>query len=436
MKKTRWFEHPAPESAVDVDSSRSRHVCARARGESQSEDRAAKNRPPEKYRARRGYLAPALLCITAVALVISPACNRKAATAVTASGQTASKSDTPTLFTVPQAKMAHIQVVPVAETNLPQVLTLPGSVTYNSFETSPVITQVSGPVLRVLVYPGQFVKQGQPMLTVTSPEYATMRATYIKSHDADKLAQIDTRRAKDLYAHDAISLSALEQAQSAEVQADADLTAAAQALRVIGIANPSDVMKEAASPEIPLLAPISGEVVQRTVSPGQVITGGATQCFTISNMSTVWVLANVYQSALQYIHLGDHVSIETDAYPAKFSGRISYIAPAMDPTTRTLQVRIITKNPGQRLKKDMFVTVLVQAGVINNALTVPEAAVLRNSENQPFVYVAQGSREFSRRLVQIGPTQNGQTQVISGLRPGERVMGEGSLFVEFANSLR
>ncbi|MGH9435213.1 MAG: efflux RND transporter periplasmic adaptor subunit [Terriglobia bacterium] len=373
----------------------------------------------------------------AALVLLSTGCNRKAATAVTASGQSsATSADTPSLFTVPQNQMAHLQIVPVKSTDLPQLLTLPGSVAYNSFATTPVITQVSGPVLRVLVYPGQFVKKGQPMLTVTSPDYAVMRDNYIKAHDAFNLAQINEGRAKDLYAHNAISLSALEQAQSAEVQAQADLTASEQALKVVGISNPAQEAHAAASPEIPLLAPVSGEVVERTVSPGQVIAGGSTQCFTISNMNTVWVLANVYQSALQYIHLGDHVEIETDAYPMKFSGRISYIAPAMDPTTRTLQVRIVTNNPGERLKKDMYVTVLVNGAAIRGALTVPAAAVLRNSENQPFVYVAQGPRQFARQLVEIGPTQNGQTQITSGLRVGEQVMGDGSLFVEFANSLR
>ncbi len=379
----------------------------------------------------------AALGLFAALVLLSTGCSRKAATAVTASGQSsATSADTPSLFTVPQNQMAHLQIVRVKSTSLPQLLTLPGSVAYNSFATTPVITQVSGPVLRVLVYPGEFVKKGQPMLTVTSPDYAVMRDNYIKAHDAFNLAQINERRAKDLYAHNAISLSALEQAQSAEVQAQADLTASEQALKVIGISNPAQQTRAAASPEIPLLAPVSGEVVERTVSPGQVIAGGSTQCFTISNMNTVWVLANVYQSALQYIHLGDHVEIETDAYPEKFSGRISYIAPAMDPTTRTLQVRIVTNNPGERLKKDMYVTVLVNAGAIRGALTVPAAAVLRNSENQPFVYVAQGPRQFARQLVEIGATQNGQTQITSGLRAGDQVMGDGSLFVEFANSLR
>ncbi|MDE3179000.1 MAG: efflux RND transporter periplasmic adaptor subunit [Acidobacteriota bacterium] len=339
-------------------------------------------------------------------------------------------------FTVGQAQMSHLRLVSAESSNLPNILRLPGTVDYNGFETTPVITQVSGPVTRVLVLPGQMVRKGQPLLEVTSPDYAVMRDNYIKARDSYNLAHINYSRAQDLYTHSAISTSALEQAQSAEVQAQADMTAARQALRVIGLSNLNQVVLDSESPEIPLLAPINGEVVERTVAPGQVIQGGATQCFVISNMNTVWVLANVYQNDLAYVHLGDEVSIQTNAYPTIFPGRISYLAPAMDPNSRTLQVRIVTENPGQELKKDMFVTVVVNAGTIKNALTVPDAAVLRNSENQPFVYALAGPDQFAQRLVTIGASEGGRTHILSGLSAGEQVVADGSLFLQFANSLQ
>ena len=94
-----------------------------------------------------------------------------------------------------------------------------------------------------------------------------------------------------------------------------------------------------------MLAPVGGEVVERLVGPGQLLQAGSTQCFTISDMSTVWVLVNVYQSDLDYVRAGDSVDISTDSYPDTFHGKISYLAPALDPTTRTLQARIVTNNP-------------------------------------------------------------------------------------------
>jgi cobalt-zinc-cadmium efflux system membrane fusion protein len=138
------------------------------------------------------------------------------------------------------------------------------------------------------------------------------------------------------------------------------------------------------------------------------------------------------------VHAGDSVDISTDSYPEVFHGRISYIATALDPNTRTLQARIVTENPAKKLKKDMYVTATVSAGAVTNALTVPDAAILRDTENQPFAYVQSPVKEneFARRLVQIGDSHAGRTQVTAGLKEGEHVVGDGSLFLQFKNSLQ
>jgi multidrug efflux pump subunit AcrA (membrane-fusion protein) len=112
------------------------------------------------------------------------------------------------------------------------------------------------------------------------------------------------------------------------------------------------------------------------------------------------------------------------------------VAASLDPNTRTLQARIETGNPGLKLKKDMYVVASVDAGVIQNAIALPDSAVLRDSENMPFVYVETSAQQFGRRTVTVGDSLNGQTQVTSGLKPGDRVVGNGSLFLQFANSLQ
>jgi len=332
--------------------------------------------------------------------------------------------------------MTHVSVITVKPSRLPRVLRLTGSVAYNSFETTPVLTQVSGPVVQILVSPGDVVHKGQALLYVSSPDYATLRQTYLKAHDALELAEKADARARDLYAHHAVAEADLLAADSARNQAQADFQAATQSLRVLGIAQPENVVQETVTPQIPVLAPIGGEVVERLVAPGQVLQGGQTQCFTISNMRSVWVLANVYQHDLGYIHLGDAVSIQTDAYADVFHGRISYIAATLDPNTRTLQVRIVTDNPNEKLKNNMYVTAIVQAGSIENAITVPDAAVLRTPENHPFVYIATDSNQFAQRLVTVGESEGGRTQIQSGLAAGDRVAADGSLFLQFANSLQ
>jgi cobalt-zinc-cadmium efflux system membrane fusion protein len=239
-----------------------------------------------------------------------------------------------------------------------------------------------------------------------------------------------------LYQHRAIAEQVLEQAESAEVQASGDLVAAQAALKVLGITDPDALVQAPPSFEVPVKAPIGGEVVEQNVAVGQLIQPGSTQCFMISDTSNVWVLVNVYQNDLLYVRVGDPVSIQTDAYPQVFRGRISYVAASLDPATRTLQARIATANPGEKLKKDMYVTATVNAGKISKAMVLPDAAVLRDNENQPFVYAETSQNQFGRRAVTVGESVNGQTEITSGLQPGDHVIGNGSLFLQFANSLQ
>ncbi|MGA9569504.1 MAG: efflux RND transporter periplasmic adaptor subunit [Candidatus Acidiferrales bacterium] len=347
-----------------------------------------------------------------------------------------SKSETPELFTIPENQMSHVQVVTVEPVELPRVLRLTGAVAYNAFNTVPVITQVGGPVSRILVVPGERVKKGQSLLEVSSPDYSLLYAAYLKARDTYRVADKNYARAQDLYAHHAIAERDLLQAESDRIQAQADLNAALLGLKILGIPNPDDLEKAPSSAEIPLLAPIGGEIVERDVSPGQLLQAGATQAFIISDMSSVWVLANVYQSDLSAVHVGDQVTVQTDSYPDKFQGKISFISPALDPTTRTLQARIVVENPGEKLKNNMYVTATVNAGVEQNAIAVPDSSVLRDDENQPFVYVATGSNQFGRRSVEIGQSEAGKTQILKGLSSGDRVVGDGSLFLQFANSFQ
>jgi cobalt-zinc-cadmium efflux system membrane fusion protein len=348
------------------------------------------------------------------------------------------KADTAELFTLPPEQMSHIQVVSVEKSKRPRVLRLTGAVAYNAFKTTPVFSAVGGPVQEILSEPGQIVHAGQTLLTVTSPDYSAARSAYLKAISTFQLADKNYERSKDLYEHKAIAERDLQQAESDRAEALADQQSAEDALRALGIRDPAAMVKEPpkSTGQIPVPAPAAGQIVERLVGPGQLLQAGSTQCFTISDMSTVWVLVNVYQNDLASVRIGDAVDITTDAYPDIFHGKISYVADALDPTTRTLQARIVTENPGYKLKKDMYVTANVHAGALTNALTVPDAAVLRDTENQPFVYVQVASKQFARRLVKIGDSQDGRTLIQEGLKEGEDVVGDGSLFLQFKNSLQ
>jgi cobalt-zinc-cadmium efflux system membrane fusion protein len=382
---------------------------------------------------RRQRLA-VLAAISAITFVLA-SCHDSGLNAA-ANSDKPSNSNNAALFTIPPDQMSHVQILTVQPTTLTRSLRLTGAVAYNSFRTTPVITQVSGPVSRVVVVPGQKVHQGEPMLYVASPDYSQLRTNYVKAKAAYALAQKASVRAQDLYEHHAIAQQNLEQAQAAEVQASGDLVAAQATLKVMGVTDPDALIQGPNSFEVPLKAPVGGLVVEQDVSAGQLIQPGTTQCFMISDISTVWVLVNVYQKDLPYVRVGDQVTIQTDTYPGVFRGRISYVAASLDPSTRTLQARVETNNPGDKLKKDMYVVATVNAGPIRNAIALPDAAVLRDTENQPFVYAAASSNQFGRRSVTLGESLNGKTEITSGLKAGDRVIGDGSLFLQFANSLQ
>jgi len=354
-------------------------------------------------------------------------------TSFSATESAASKAE---LFTLPADQLSHIQLYTVARAPMARTLRLSGAVAYNAFLTTPVITQVGGPVTRIVVTPGEHVRAGQPLLYVTSPDYSQLRSAYMKSRDAFQLADRFFKRAQDLYAHGVVAQAEVEQAESTRTQAEADLQSSEQAIRVLGIQNPDDVVARPASAEMALVSPAAAEVVERLCAPGQVLQAGGTQCFTLSDTSSVWVLVNIYQNDIATVHVGDEVTIANESYPDAVRGRIAYIAPALDPATRTLQARIQAANPGERLKKDMYVTAEVRAGVIPDAMTVPDAGVLRDTENMPYVYLRTGTNQFARRMVTLGDSQGGATQVLTGLQTGDTIVGDGSLFLQFQNSLQ
>jgi cobalt-zinc-cadmium efflux system membrane fusion protein len=340
------------------------------------------------------------------------------------------------LFSLPADQISHIQIYTVTQAPIERTLRLTGAVAYNGFATTPVITQVGGPVSRIVVTPGEHVTAGHPLLYVASPDYSMTRSAYIKARDAFQLADKFFKRAQDLYAHQAIAQADLEQAESNRTQAQADLQSSEQAIRVLGIPNPETVLTAPPAAELPLLAPLAGEIVERLCSPGELLQAGGTQCFTLSDMNSVWVLVNVYQNDIAYVRVGEDVTIDNETYPGVVRGTIQYVAPALDPTTRTLQARIEASNPGERLKRDMYVTAEVHAGTIPNALLAPDAAVLRDTENMPYVYIQTGANQFARRMVTLGESQNWKTQIASGLQAGDKIVGDGSLFLQFQNSLQ
>ena len=364
----------------------------------------------------------------------------KAAAAAPPQAQAPSGTAAPAYFTVPAGQLPHLQIVQVREADLDTDVKTTGTVDWDNDHTTQAITQVSGPITRLLVDTGTKVTAGQPLLYVASPDVTAAFSTYRKARNRLDLAKRNLDRNRDLLEHKAISERDFEQVQADYNDAETDVQTAAEALQILGV--PQSEIKDAeradatVRPELPMRAPIAGIVVQKMINPGQVIQAGATTAFVISNVTTVWVQAHVYEQDLRQVRVGDHADVTSASFPTVFQGKVTYIGSMLDPATRTTPVRIVTANPEGLLKKDQFVNVVMHGKTTRKALVVPTSAVLYDPQNMPFVYVQVEQGKFAQRPITIGQQEQDAdiTEVKEGLKAGDRVVGQGSLFLQFANS--
>jgi cobalt-zinc-cadmium efflux system membrane fusion protein len=341
-------------------------------------------------------------------------------------------------FTVPADQMAHIKVAPARTTTWETTVRTTGTVDWDNDHTTQAITQVSGPIARLLVDTGTRVKVGDALLSVASADMAGAISTYRKAKNRFDLAQRTLDRSKDLLAHKAIAPRDMEGAQADYNDASTDLQTSLQTLKIFGVSEQdiadAEQQNVAIRPELVMRAPLAGTIVQKMVLPGQFIQAATTPCFVISDTGTVWVQGHVYDRDLGAIHVGDKVDERNSSFPQTFHGVVSYIGDMLDPATRTTPVRIVTQNIDSLLKKDIFLDVVIHDKSTQDVLVVPTPAVLYDEQNFPFVYIQTAPGQFLERRVTIGNQEDGDTQVTEGLKAGDPIVSDGSLFLQFANT--
>jgi len=343
-----------------------------------------------------------------------------------------------TYFTVPADQLPHLKIAPVGRATWSAEVRTTGTVDWDNDHTTQAITQVSGPIARIVADTGTRVKAGDPLLYVASADITNAVSAYRKAKNRFDLAQRVLNRSRDLLDHKALSPRDFESAQADFNDAATDLQASLQALRIFGVTQAEITDAEQQNvpirPDLVMRAPLSGTVVQRMVLPGQFIQAGTTAAFVISNTSTVWVQGHVYDKDLVPVHVGDKVDERNSSFPDTFHGIVSYIGEMLDPATRTTPVRIVTQNPSGLLKKDLFVDVVIHDKATRDVLVVPTTAVLYDEQNFPFVYVQVEPGKFAQRLVKLGGQQGDATEVVDGLRAADPVVSQGSVFLQFANT--
>ena len=334
------------------------------------------------------------------------------------------------LITIDSNDVAKFPLAPAGQVESASELIATGTVFPDIAREVPVISLANGRVVDIKARLDDNVKKGQLLLKVQSPDITNAFDTYLKAANDEHTANLAYMRADDLFKHGAISQATLEQAEETEKDAKADLTAAEEQLKTLGVdkSHPSSIVN--------VYAPISGVIVAQNVTQGAaagVTLSGSATAFTIADLSTVWIICDVYENDIPRLQLGQEAKIKLNAFPDRpITGHISDIGPILDPSLRTAKVRIEVSNPGF-LRLGMFGTATFTSRTRETHAVVPADAVL-HLHDRDWVFEPAGGNQFKRTEVHAGKMLDGNRQeILSGIQPGQQVVGN-ALLLETAGN--
>jgi membrane fusion protein, heavy metal efflux system len=380
-----------------------------------------------RLRRQRYFLALA----SAASLLSPAACTSK-------DGKTAASETRAGNVTLAADQRARIRVETIERSSIRRTLDTTGTVAFDADQATQVLAPISGPVSRLLVSVGTSVNRAEPLASIASPDFGTAVSAYRKADAAARNFRRIADLNRQLFQNDALARREMEQTETDAVLAEADRDAALLQLRSLGVDETTleEIRqgRQIRGGEGLIRSPIDGIVVERLITPGQLLQAGTTPCFTVANVSTMWVMANVFGSDLPFVAVGDSADITTGVTPEAFSGKVDYIAAIVDPNTRAVSVRIAARNPNGILKKDQYVHVAIHSRRETQGLLAPVSAILRDDENLPFVFIVNADGSFARRRIEIGAQVGDRVEIRSGLKAGEEIVAEGGLFMQFAQS--
>ncbi len=323
------------------------------------------------------------------------------------------------------APLDFIKVQAVAETAGATSVSLPGRVSFDEDHTQRVASPIDGRAVSLLVKLGDKVRAGQPLIELSSPNVGQLQADAQKAMSDLALAEKAMERVHKLQGEGAVAEKDVAQAENDYRKAKSDSGRTTMQLKSLGV-SPSDPAVKVA-----LRAQIAGVVVERNVLVGQEVRADqATPLLTISSLDTVWVQADAYEQDLSLVAEGDEVTIRVPAYPGEtFAGKVGHVGDVVDPATRTVKIRCLADNKSHRLKPEMFAKVDVLNAAGHKLILVPAQAVL-NDGDKSIVIVASEGNVFRSRRVEVGPETEGKVRLLSGLRPGEKIVTDGAIFMK------
>jgi len=352
--------------------------------------------------------------------------------------QAQTPSVTVTNVALTAAQRQKIQLYTVAPSKFHKTTETTGTIDFDNDQATSVLAPFGGPVSRLLVSPGDQVKAGSPLAEVDSPDFAAAISAFRKALATAQTLRRVADMDKDLVQHNGVAQREEEQAQTDAANADADRDAALQTL--VSLNLDPQVIKDlqagrpVSRPGGMIRSPIAGTVVEKLITPGELLTAGTTPCFTVADLSRVWVMTQIFGSDLASVSTGDMADVVSGLATNHFSGTVDNISALVNPDTRAVLVRVVVENPGDFLKKQMYVRVRIQARKESTGLLVPVSAILRDDENLPFVYVSQPDASFARRHVTLGYRTGDQYNIADGLQAGDQIVIDGGLFVQFVQN--
>jgi membrane fusion protein, heavy metal efflux system len=333
-----------------------------------------------------------------------------------------------------EKQLASVKVESVGEHDFPIVKTAVGSIDFDEDMTVQVFTPYQGRIISLFAKLGDDVKKGQILFTIDSPDLLQAESTLIAAAGVLELTTRNLERLRELYKTRAIAQKDLEQAVSDQQTAEGSLRAARDAVRIFGKSDTEIdqiVAKRLADPTLVVASPIDGRITARNAAPGLFVQPGNPPApYSVADISTMWMLANVAESDIPAFHLGQAVKVSVLAYPGKlFEGRISTIGSTVDPNTRRMLVRSEIHDPNHELRAGMFTTFVIQTGDPERSIAVPLNGVVREGDGTMTVWVTADRKRFTQRTVSIGIQNEGYRQILDGLQPGELVATDGAVFL-------
>jgi len=353
------------------------------------------------------------------------------------SGPSGGASGGPPTVNLSDSQLGSVKVEPAGEREFPIEKASVGSIDFNQDMTLQVFTPYQGRIVGLFAKVGDDVRKGQTLFTIDSPDLLQAESTLIAAAGVLEFTTRNLARLRELYKTRAVSQKDMEQAASDQQTAEGALRAARDSVRLFGKTDAEIdriIAERKADPILVVPSPITGRITARNAAPGLFVQPGNPPApYSVADISTMWMLANVAENDSPAFRVGQEVRVKVNAFPDRtFDGRISTIGSMVDPTTRRVLVRSEVQNPRDELRSGMFATFVIRTGAPVRSVAVPLDGVVREGDGTMTVWVTADRRRFTKRTVKVGLQRDGYRQILDGVQPGELVATEGALFLSNA----